>query len=156
MSSEAESEVIERRARPHVTRERPAARAIGRTHVSERVRARITLARAERQQDQVSINQQRKHVAVGSVVAMQLRHQILTLVFLISRLLVRIPSLTPVSLSKTLHHCFVLWMGRKVVGPVCCVNACKQNQCTYLKEKGFAPVFLAVAAVCAVAPCKPL
>ncbi len=26
----------------------------------------------------------------------------------------------------------------------------------YRKEKGFAPVFLAVAAVCAEAPCKPL
>ena len=32
----------------------------------------------------------------------------------------------------------------------------KRTQCTYRKEKGFAPVFLAVAAVSAVAPCKPL
>ena len=33
---------------------------------------------------------------------------------------------------------------------------CKRTQCTYRKEEGFAPVFLAVAALCAVAPCKPL
>ena len=32
----------------------------------------------------------------------------------------------------------------------------QRTQCTYQKEKGFAPVFLAVAVVCAVAPCKPL
>ena len=48
-------------------------------------------------------------------------------------------------------------MGRKAVGPVCCANACKITQCTYQKEKGFAPVFLAeLAAYCATAPCKPL
>ena len=40
-----------------------------------------------------------------------------------------------VSLSKTLNHnCFILWMGRKAVGPVCCVM--------HVKEKGLAPVFL--------------
>ena len=38
-----------------------------------------------------------------------------------------------VSLSKTLDHCFYLRMGRK--------------------EKGFAPVFLAVAAKNVIAPC---
>ena len=44
-----------------------------------------------------------------------------------------------------------------VVGPMCCVNACKRTQCTYRKEKGFAPVFLAgLTAYCATAPCKPL
>ena len=39
-----------------------------------------------------------------------------------SRMWVRIPVVTIVSLSKTLNHnCFVLRMGRKAVGPVCCV-----------------------------------
>ena len=64
---------------------------------------------------------------------------------------------TRVSVSKTLNHCFVLWMGRKAVGPVCCVMHIKETQCTYQKEKGFAPVFLVwLAAYCAIAPCKPL
>ena len=57
------------------------------------------------------------------------------------------PAVTLVSWSKTLNHCFVLRMGRKAVG--------KRSQCTYRKEKGFALVFLAVAALCAIAPCKP-
>ena len=64
-----------------------------------------------------------------------------TLLFLISRVWVESQAVTLVSLSKTLNHCFVLRMGRKVVGPMCCVT-----QSTYQKE----------AAVCAVAPCKPL
>ena len=56
---------------------------------------------------------------------------------------VRFPVAALVSLSKTLNHnCFVLRMGRKAVGPVCCVM--------HVKEKGFAPVFLAwLAADCA-------
>ena len=64
---------------------------------------------------------------------------------------------TLVSLSKTLNHCFVPRMGRKVVGPMYCVNAFERTQCTFRKEKGFAPVFLAgLAAYCATAPCKSL
>ena len=43
-----------------------------------------------------------------------------------------------VSLSKTLVNCFVLLMGHKAVDPM------------------FTPVFLALAAGYAVAPCKPL
>ena len=44
-----------------------------------------------------------------------LEHRIQTLVFLFSRVWARVPV---VSLSKTLNHCFVLWMA---IGPVCCV-----------------------------------
>ena len=48
-----------------------------------------------------------------------------------------------VSLSKTLNHnCFVLWMGRKAVGPVCCVMHVKEPRTLIVKEKGLAPVFL--------------
>ena len=48
-----------------------------------------------------------------------------------------------VSLSKTLNHnCFVLWMGRKGVGPVCCVMHVKEPRTLIVKEKGLAPVFL--------------
>ena len=47
------------------------------------------------------------------------------------------PAVTLVSLSKT--HCFVLQMGRKAVGPMCCVNACKRTQCTYRKREGVRP-----------------
>ncbi len=44
--------------------------------------------------------------------------------------------------SKTLNHdCFVLQMGRKAVGPVCCVTHVKEPS-AHRKEKGFAPVFL--------------
>ena len=49
-----------------------------------------------------------------------------TLLFLISRVWIRIPSHVLVSLSKTLTHCFVLQMGRKVVGSVCCVTHVKE------------------------------
>ena len=35
---------------------------------------------------------------------------------------VRVPVKTPVPLNKALNHCFVLWMGRKADGPVCCVK----------------------------------
>ena len=56
---------------------------------------------------------------------------------------VRIPVVTLVSLSKTLNHnCFVLRMGRKAVGPVCCVMHIKEPRTLIVKEKGLAPVFL--------------
>ena len=46
-------------------------------------------------------------------------------------------------LCKTLHHnCFVLRMGRKAVGPVCCVMYVKEPRTLIVKEKGLAPVFL--------------
>ena len=62
------------------------------------------------------------------------------------RMWVRIPA-WPVAalvfLSKTLNHnCFVLRMGRKAVGPVCCVMHVKEPRTLIVKEKGFAPVFL--------------
>ena len=48
-----------------------------------------------------------------------------------------------VSLSKTLNHnCFALRMGRKAVGPVCCVMHVKEPRTFIVKEKGLAPVFL--------------
>ena len=48
-----------------------------------------------------------------------------------------------VSLSKTLNHnCFVLRMGRKAVGPVCCGMRVKEPSTLIVKEKGLAPVFL--------------
>ena len=57
-------------------------------------------------------------------------------------------AVTLASLSRTLSHFFVLQMGRKAVGPVCCVTHVKRTECTYQKEKGFTPVFLAMAAEC--------
>jgi hypothetical protein len=45
------------------------------------------------------------------------------------------------------NHCFVLRMGRKSHWSHVLCNACKRTQCTNQKEKGFAPVFLVVAAV---------
>ena len=62
-----------------------------------------------------------------------------------SRMWVRIPVMTLVSLSKTLNHnCLVLRMGRKAVhvGPVCCVMHVKEPRTLIVKEKGLAPVFL--------------
>ena len=60
------------------------------------------------------------------------------------RMWVQIPVCTVValvSLSKTLdHHCF--GMGRKAVGPVCCVMHVKEPRTLIVKEKGLAPVFL--------------
>ena len=48
-----------------------------------------------------------------------------------------------VSLSNTLNHnCFVLRMGRKAVGAVCCVMHVKEPRTLIVKEKGLAPVFL--------------
>ena len=42
-------------------------------------------------------------------------------------------------------------MGRKAVGPVCCVMHVKEPRTLIVKEKGLAPVFLE-AAICAIAP----
>ena len=64
------------------------------------------------------------------------------------RMWVRIPAwpvAALVSLSKTLtcnHNCFVLRMGRKAVGPVCCVMHVKEPRTLIVKEKGLPPVFL--------------
>ena len=62
------------------------------------------------------------------------------------RMWVRIPAwpvAALVSLSKTLNHnCFVIRMGRKAVGPVCCVMHVKEPRTLIVKEKGLAPVFL--------------
>ena len=53
------------------------------------------------------------------------------------------PVVALVSLSKTLNHnCFVLQMGRKAVGLVCCVMHIKEPRTLIVKEKGLAPVFL--------------
>ena len=53
------------------------------------------------------------------------------------------PVVELVSLSKTLNHnCFVLPMGCKAVGPVCCVMHVKEPRILIVKEKGLAPVFL--------------
>ena len=62
------------------------------------------------------------------------------------RMWVRIPAwpvAALVSLSKTLNHnCFVLRMGRKAVGPMCCVMHVEEPRTPIVKEKGLAPVFL--------------
>ena len=62
------------------------------------------------------------------------------------RMWVRIPAwpvAAIVSLSKTLNHnCFVLRIGRKAVGPVCCVMHVKEPRTLIVKEKGLALVFL--------------
>ena len=62
------------------------------------------------------------------------------------RMWVRIPAwpvAALVSLSKTLNHnCFVLRMGRKAVGPMCCVMHVKEPRTLIVKEKGLAPVFV--------------
>ena len=64
----------------------------------------------------------------------------------VARMWVRIPAWPVaafVSLSKTLNHnCFVFRMGRKAVGPVCCVMHVKEPRTLIVKEKGLAPVFL--------------
>ena len=60
------------------------------------------------------------------------------------RMWVRNPGnqVTLVSLSKTLNHnCFVLRMGRKAVGSVCCVMHVKEPRTLILKEKGLARCF---------------
>ena len=62
------------------------------------------------------------------------------------RMWVRIPAwpvAALVSLSKTLNHnCFVLRMGCKAVGPVCCVMHVKEPRTLIVKEKRLAPVIL--------------
>ena len=64
----------------------------------------------------------------------------------IVRMWVRIPAwpvAALVSLNKTLNHnCFVLRLGRKAVGPVCCVMHVKEPRTLIVKEKWLAPVFL--------------
>ena len=62
--------------------------------------------------------------------------QYYTLVFLISRVWVRIPSCDTVSLSKTLNHCFVLRMGRNAIGPMCCVMHVKEPSALIEKRRG--------------------
>ena len=61
------------------------------------------------------------------------------------RMWVRIPAwpvAALVSLSKTLNHnCFVLRMGRKAVGPVCCVMHVKEPRTLIVKEQGLARCF---------------
>ena len=45
-----------------------------------------------------------------------------------------------VSLSKTLNHnCFILRMGRKAVGPVCCVMRVKEPRTLYRAREGACP-----------------
>ena len=62
------------------------------------------------------------------------------------RMCVRIPAwlvAALVSLSKTLNrNCFVLRMGRKAGGPVCCVMHVKEPRTLIVKERGLALVFL--------------
>ena len=71
-----------------------------------------------------------------------------------SRMWVRIPVVTLVSLSKTLNHnCFVLRMGRKAVGPVCCVMHVKEPRDTYRKREGACPGVSGMAAKCAEIIC---
>ena len=36
-------------------------------------------------------------------------------------------AVTLVSLSKTLNHCLVLRMGRKAIGPGCCITHVKEH-----------------------------
>ena len=43
---------------------------------------------------------------------------------------------------KYRYLCFVLRMGRKAVGPVCCVMHVKEPRTLIVKEKGLSPVFL--------------
>ena len=49
---------------------------------------------------------------------------------------------------------FFIWIGCKVVGLKCCAMHMKET--SYITNGWFAPVFLAVAAEYAVAPCKPI
>ncbi len=57
--------------------------------------------------------------------------------FRLSRVWVRVPVVTLVSLSKTLnHYYFVLRMGRKAVGLVCCVTHVKEPSSLIEKRRG--------------------
>ena len=72
------------------------------------------------------------------------------IVFLISRVWVRIPSRDTCVLLRPSDRTLSRWSS------VLC-NACKITQCTYRKEKGFAPVFLVRStANCATSSCKVL
>ena len=59
----------------------------------------------------------------------------------VANMWVRIPA-WPVAVLMSLSNCFVLRMGRKAVGPVCCVMHVKEPRTLIVKEKGLAPVFL--------------
>ena len=61
----------------------------------------------------------------------------------VARMWVRIPAWPAlVSLSKTLNHnCFVLRMGRKAVGPVCCVMHVKEPRTLIVKRRGLPRCF---------------
>ena len=73
----------------------------------------------------------------GSVVAERLRAPNSNSFVPISRVWVRNPSHdTCVKLSKTLQQCFVLWMGRKAVGPICCVTNVKWPSALIEKWRG--------------------
>ncbi len=64
-------------------------------------------------------------------------HRTQALVFLISRLWVRVPVVALVSLSKTLNrYCIALRMGRKAVGPVCCVTHVQEPSALIAKRRG--------------------
>ena len=45
-------------------------------------------------------------------------------------------AVTPVSLSKTLHHCFILWMGPYAVGPLYYVTHVKEPSALIEKRRG--------------------
>ena len=81
------------------------------------------------------------HISMSSVVAE--RSSALDSSSGVARMWVRIPACPVtalVSLSKTLNHnCFVLRMGRKAVGPVCCVMHVKEPRTLIVKEKGACP-----------------
>ena len=61
----------------------------------------------------------------------------------VARMWVRIPAwpvAALVSLSKTLNrNCIALRMGRKAVGPVCCVMHVKEPRDTYRERGGACP-----------------
>ena len=58
------------------------------------------------------------------------------------RMWVQITAWPVAALVSLNHNCFVLRMGRKAVGPVCCVMHVKDPRTLIVKEKGLAPVFL--------------
>ena len=59
-----------------------------------------------------------------------------------TRMWVRFPVAALVSLSKTLNHnCFVLRMGRKAVGPVCCVIHVKEPSTLIVNRRGLPRCF---------------
>ncbi len=73
------------------------------------------------------------HGSMGGVLAEQSG----TLVFLISRVWVRVPVLTLTSICKALNHDgLVLQVGRKAVGPVCCVMHIREPGTLIIKRRG--------------------